>query len=93
MQRPYRQIDVFTTRAYRGNRWRSCSTDRDSTASRCSGAHWTNLGDDVVLAPNDPAPNTAAHLHAIAELPFAGHPTLGTATPGSRTAASPARDT
>jgi PhzF family phenazine biosynthesis protein len=43
-------------------------------------AHWTNLSETTfVLQPNDPAADYRLRIFTpVAELPFAGHPTLGT---------------
>jgi PhzF family phenazine biosynthesis protein len=81
MQRPFRQIDVFTTAPYRGNPVAVVldSTDLDSDQMQRF-AHWTNLSETTfVLPPNDPAADYRVRIFTpAAELPFAGHPTLGT---------------
>ena len=81
MQRPFRQIDVFTTVAYRGNPVAVVldSTDLDSEQMQRF-AHWTNLSETTfVLPPNDPGADYRLRIFTpVAELPFAGHPTLGT---------------
>ena len=43
-------------------------------------AHWTNLSETTfVLPPRDPSADYRVRIFTpVAELPFAGHPTLGT---------------
>src|SRR5689334_12956540 len=82
MRRPFAQVDVFTTEPYRGNPVAvvlDAGGLADDDMQRI--AHWTNLSETTfVLPPTDPA---AADYRVriftpVAELPFAGHPTLGT---------------
>jgi PhzF family phenazine biosynthesis protein len=81
MQRPFRQIDVFTTVPYRGNPVAVVldSSDLDSEQMQRF-AHWTNLSETTfVLPPNDPGADYRVRIFTpVLELPFAGHPTLGT---------------
>jgi PhzF family phenazine biosynthesis protein len=81
MQRPFRQIDVFTTAPYRGNPVAVVldSSDLDSDEMQRF-AHWTNLSETTfVLPPNDPGADYRVRIFTpVLELPFAGHPTLGT---------------
>ena len=81
MKRPFRQVDVFTERPYRGNPVAvvldsSGLTDEDMQRL----ANWTNLSETTfVLAPEDPAADYRVRIFTpVQELPFAGHPTLGT---------------
>jgi PhzF family phenazine biosynthesis protein len=81
MQRPFRQIDVFTTVAYRGNPVAVVLDSRDLDSEQMQRfAHWTNLSETTfVLPPNDPGADYRVRIFTpVAELPFAGHPTLGT---------------
>jgi PhzF family phenazine biosynthesis protein len=81
MQRPFRQVDVFTPVAYRGN---PVAVVLDGSGLETEQmqrfAHWTNLSETTfVLPPNDPAADYRLRIFTpVAELPFAGHPTLGT---------------
>jgi PhzF family phenazine biosynthesis protein len=79
--RPFAQIDVFTTTPYAGN---PVAVVLDASALGAEEmqrfARWTNLSETTfVLAPS--APDADYHVRIftpVAELPFAGHPTLGT---------------
>jgi PhzF family phenazine biosynthesis protein len=81
MQRPFRQVDVFTERPYRGNPLAVVldSTELDGEQMQRF-ANWTNLSETAfVLPPNDPGADYRVRIFTpVAELPFAGHPTLGT---------------
>jgi PhzF family phenazine biosynthesis protein len=81
MQRPFQQVDVFTTTAYLGN---PVAVVLD--ANGMSGddmqrfANWTNLSETTFVLPPtaDGADYRVRIFTPAAELPFAGHPTLGT---------------
>lgn len=81
MSRPFRQVDVFTTTAYDGNPVAvvldGLGLD-DETLQRF--ARWTNLSETTfVLPPSDVAADYGVRIFTPThELPFAGHPTLGT---------------
>jgi PhzF family phenazine biosynthesis protein len=81
VSRPFRQVDVFTTTAYAGNPVAvvldGIGLD-DDTLQRF--ARWTNLSETTfVLAPSDVAADYRVRIFTpTQELPFAGHPTLGT---------------
>jgi PhzF family phenazine biosynthesis protein len=95
MQRPYRQIDVFTTRAYRGNPVAVVLDGSGLDGEQMQRfAHWTNLSETTfVLAPNDPAADYRLRIFTpVTELPFAGHPTLGTCHAWLSNGGVPARD-
>jgi PhzF family phenazine biosynthesis protein len=81
VRRPLRQIDVFTDSPYRGNPV-AVVLDGDglSTADMQRVANWTNLSETTfVLPPTEPAADYRVRIFTpVAELPFAGHPTLGT---------------
>jgi PhzF family phenazine biosynthesis protein len=80
--RPFAQVDVFTDTPYRGNPV-AVVLDGDglSIAEMQRFAHWTNLSETTfVLPPQDSRADYRVRIFTpVAELPFAGHPTLGTA--------------
>src|SRR5438105_8207082 len=81
MQRPFRQVDVFTTEPYRGNPVavvHEAEGISDDQMQRF--AHWTNLSETTfVLSPTAAGADYRVRIFTpVAELPFAGHPTLGT---------------
>jgi PhzF family phenazine biosynthesis protein len=79
--RPFRQVDVFTTTPYRGNPVAVVLDASDLTTEQMQRvAHWTNLSETTfVLPPTDPGADYQVRIFtAVVELPFAGHPTLGT---------------
>jgi PhzF family phenazine biosynthesis protein len=79
--RPFTQVDVFTSKPYRGN---PVAVVLDggglSTGQMQRFAHWTNLSETTfVLPPTTPDADYRVRIFTpVAELPFAGHPTLGT---------------
>ncbi len=81
MRRPFEQVDVFTTTPYAGN---PVAVVLDGAGLRTEEmqrfAHWTNLSETTfALAPSDPRADYRVRIFTpVAELPFAGHPTLGT---------------
>ena len=81
MQRPFAQVDVFTTEPYRGNPV-AVVLDASglSDADMQQIAHWTNLSETTfVLAPSAAEADYRVRIFTPSiELPFAGHPTLGT---------------
>jgi PhzF family phenazine biosynthesis protein len=81
MTRPFTQVDVFTSAPYRGNPL-AVVLDGDGlpAAEMQRFAHWMNLSETTfVLPPADPAADYRVRIFTPgAELPFAGHPTLGT---------------
>jgi PhzF family phenazine biosynthesis protein len=80
--RNFSQVDVFTAVPYKGNPV-AVVLDGDglSDAEMQAFANWTNLSETTfVLPPSDPAADYRVRIFTpMAELPFAGHPTLGTA--------------
>ena len=81
MQHGFRQVDVFTTEPYRGNPVavvHDAEGISDEQMQRF--AHWTNLSETTfVLSPTAPGADYRVRIFTpVAELPFAGHPTLGT---------------
>ncbi len=80
-RRAFAQVDVFTTAPYRGNPV-AVVLDADGldSATMQQIAHWTNLSETTfVLAPTSPDADLRVRIFTPSrELPFAGHPTLGT---------------
>jgi trans-2,3-dihydro-3-hydroxyanthranilate isomerase len=81
-QRPYAQVDVFSPTAYLGNPVAVILEAEDlEDADMHRIARWTNLSETTFVLP----PTTRAADYRLriftpgGELPFAGHPTLGTA--------------
>ncbi len=81
MQRPFRQVDVFTDAPYRGNPVAVVlESEGLADAQMQRFAHWMNLSETTfVLPPDAPGADYQVRIFTpVAELPFAGHPTLGT---------------
>ncbi len=80
MQRPYAEVDVFTDVPCRGN---PLAVVLDGTgicdAAMQRFANWTNFSETTfLLPPTDPAADYAVRIFTTTkELPFAGHPTIG----------------
>jgi len=79
-QRPFKQIDVFTATPYFGNPLAVVLDGNgldDEAMQRF--AKWTNLSETTfVLAPTQPTADYRLRIFTPGgELPFAGHPTLG----------------
>jgi len=81
MPRRYQEVDVFTTTPYMGNPV-AVVLDADglSTDEMRRFARWTNLSETTfVLPPTKPTADYRVRIFTpVMELPFAGHPTLGT---------------
>lgn len=81
MRRRFRQVDVFSHAPYRGNPV-AVVLDADglSDEEMARFASWTNLSETTfVLPPNTPDADYRVRIFTPSdELPFAGHPTLGT---------------
>jgi PhzF family phenazine biosynthesis protein len=81
VRRPFRQVDVFTTSSYRGNPLAVVLEGEGlSTGDMQRFANWMNLSETTFVLP--PSSGQADYRVRIftpsTELPFAGHPTLGT---------------
>jgi PhzF family phenazine biosynthesis protein len=79
--RPFSQVDVFTATPYAGNPVAVVlDADGVSTEQMQRVAHWMNLSETTfVLRPTAPGADYRVRIFTpVAELPFAGHPTLGT---------------
>lgn len=78
----FRQVDVFGTDPYTGNPVAVVlGADGLSTEQMARISAWTNLSEcTFVLEPSDPDADYRVRIFSLTnELPFAGHPTLGTA--------------
>jgi PhzF family phenazine biosynthesis protein len=82
--RPFRQVDVFTTTPYRGNPLAVVLDGGGlSTAEMQHFTNWTNLSECTFLLPPTAEGAAAGADYRVRifcpgrELPFAGHPTLG----------------
>ena len=76
----FTQLDVFTDRALLGNALAVVhGADGLSDARMAAFARWTNLSETTfLLAPTEPAADYRVRIFTpTVELPFAGHPTLG----------------
>jgi PhzF family phenazine biosynthesis protein len=80
-QRLFKEIDVFTEKAYRGNPLAVVLDGQDLSTEQMQGfANWTNFSETTfVLPPTDSKADYQVRIFTpTMELPFAGHPTLGT---------------
>ncbi|RKO22609.1 PhzF family phenazine biosynthesis protein [Pseudarthrobacter phenanthrenivorans] len=80
--RPFHQVDVFSSEPYRGNPLAVVLDAADLSAEEMQRfANWTNLSETTFLLP--PTDSRADYRVRIftgnEEFPFAGHPTLGSA--------------
>ena len=79
--RPFRQVDVFTTTPYLGNPVAVVLDAEGLAAEEMQRfARWTNLSETTfLLPPGSPGADYRVRIFTpTLELPFAGHPTLGT---------------
>jgi PhzF family phenazine biosynthesis protein len=83
--RPFKQVDVFTADPYLGNPLAVVlEGDGLSTEDMQHFAQWTNLSETTFVLPPTPEGLAAGADYRVriftptTELPFAGHPTLGT---------------
>lgn len=82
MIRRFSQLDVFTPVPLKGNPLAVVhDADGLSDAQMAAFARWTNLSETTfLLSPTDPAADYRVRIFTPGgELPFAGHPTLGSA--------------
>ncbi len=82
--RPFKQVDVFTAHPYRGNPLAVVLDGTDLTTEAMQQfTDWTNLSEATFLLPPTEAGRAAGADYRVRifcpgrELPFAGHPTLG----------------
>lgn len=77
---PFKQVDVFSSQSLKGNPL-AVVLDADplSDATMAAFAHWTNLSETTfLLTPQHPEADYRVRIFTtLQELPFAGHPTLG----------------
>jgi len=95
VQRAFQQVDVFTATPYLGNPL-AVVLDADGLADADMQrfARWTNLSETTfVLPPTDAGADYRVRIFtASQELPFAGHPTLGTCHAWLAAGGTPAAD-
>src|SRR2546423_1054814 len=93
--RRFRQVDVFTDVPYAGNPV-AVVLDAEGVDEELMQrfAAWTNLSETTfVLPPDDPAADYRLRIFTpSAELPFAGHPTLGSCHAWLQAGGSPKQD-
>ena len=80
--RRFMQVDVFTERALYGNALAVVIDSQGLSAEQMAAfARWTNLSEtSFLLPPTDPGADYHVRIFTpTVELPFAGHPTLGSA--------------
>ncbi|NGY65930.1 PhzF family phenazine biosynthesis protein [Lentzea sp. NEAU-D13] len=80
--RTFSQVDVFTDEFTKGNALAVVHDAEGLTAEEMAAfANWTNLAETTfLLPPEDPAADYRVRIFTVSrELPFAGHPTLGSA--------------
>jgi PhzF family phenazine biosynthesis protein len=95
VQRPFAQVDVFTSVPYGGNPVAVVLDGAGlSTEQMQRFSHWTNLSETTFLSdPGEPEADYAVRIFTpTTELPFAGHPTLGTAHAWLEAGGRPKRD-
>lgn len=81
MQRPFRQVDVFSSEPFLGNPVAVVLDGTGLTTAQMQLlAQWTNLSETTFVLPADqPGADYQVRIFTPSvELPFAGHPTLGT---------------
>lgn len=79
---PFRQVDVFSAEPWLGNPLAVVhDADGVGDAQMAELARWTNLSETTFLCtPTDPAADYRVRIWTTGgELPFAGHPTIGSA--------------
>lgn len=82
MDLPFRQVDVFSAEPFRGNPLAVIAgADGLSDSQMAQIANWTNLSETTfLLKPTHPDADYRVRIFTPhTELPFAGHPTLGSA--------------
>ena len=94
MHRHFRQVDVFTEEPFLGNPVAVVhGADELSDEEMRRFARWTNLSETTyLLAPGDERADYRLRIFTpVRELPFAGHPTLGSAHAWLEAGGPPAR--
>ena len=78
--RRFHQLDVFTAEPLRGNPLAVVHAAQGLSDARMAAfARWTNLSETTFLLPADGATAEVRIFTPTFEMPFAGHPTLGSA--------------
>lgn len=93
--RNFAQVDVFTSVPYRGNPLAVVvEADGMSDDEMAGFANWTNLSETTfLLPPTDPTADYRVRIFTPStELPFAGHPTLGSCHAWLEAGGTPKRD-
>jgi PhzF family phenazine biosynthesis protein len=94
MQRPFRQVDVFSSAPFLGNPVAIVLDGAGLTTAQMQlFAQWTNLSETTFVLPADqPGADYQVRIFTPSvELPFAGHPTLGTCHAWLQSGHSPQR--
>jgi PhzF family phenazine biosynthesis protein len=92
MQRRFEQVDVFSAEAYRGNPLAVVIDGDGMTDAKMQRfANWTNLSETTfLLPPTHPDADYRVRIFTAShEMPFAGHPTLGSCHAWLRSGAAP----
>lgn len=95
MTRPFRLVDVFGTGPFTGNPLAVVADAEGLTGEDMQAiTRWLNLSETAfLLPPTDPAADYRVRIFTLAqELPFAGHPTLGSAHAWIEAGGRPQRD-
>ena len=80
MKRSFKQVDVFTEIPFKGNPVAVVlEAEGLSTEEMQAIANWTNLSETTFVLPSEVADYRLRIFHPRGELPFAGHPTIGSA--------------
>ncbi|HJU25853.1 MAG TPA: PhzF family phenazine biosynthesis protein [Rhodanobacteraceae bacterium] len=93
--RRFRQVDVFAAAPYRGNPVAVViDGDNIEDADMVAFTRWTNLSEATfLLPPRDPRADYRVRIFTAGrELPFAGHPTLGSAQAWLEAGGTPAAE-
>jgi PhzF family phenazine biosynthesis protein len=95
MRRPFSQVDVFSAEPFRGNPVAVVLDGTGLTGAQMQLlARWTNLSETTFVLPAD-EPDADYQVRIFTpetELPFAGHPTLGTCHAWLEAGHKPSRD-
>jgi PhzF family phenazine biosynthesis protein len=92
MKRGFRQVDVFGSGPYTGNPVAVILDGQGLSGEEMQRlANWTNLSETTfVLPPEDPEADYRLRIFTpVSELPFAGHPTVGSAYAWLQSGGSP----
>jgi PhzF family phenazine biosynthesis protein len=95
MQRRFCQVDVFSSAPCRGNPVAVVVDGEGLTTDRMQRfAAWTNLSETTfLLTPSEPGADYLVRIFTpVTELPFAGHPTLGSCHAWLAAGGTPAED-